>query len=102
MKKMTIAVVDDYKLIRQLWAKIFKASEEVMKDKVYVCTEIKDGLCDQMLNEEPAGSGIKNLSLRKFDIVKLVEEAHSFKEITSGYDKTVKPVKYTGIIFCKN
>jgi hypothetical protein len=41
-----------------------KAIEEVMKGGVYVCSEIKDTLSDQIMNNESAWPDAKNLYLR--------------------------------------
>jgi DNA-binding NarL/FixJ family response regulator len=60
---------------------IFKAIEEVMKGDLYICTEIKDFLFEQTLNEEPAPVDIKSLSLREIEVVKLLIEGCSSKQI---------------------
>jgi len=62
---------------------IFKAVEEVMKGRTYICAEIKNVLSEQMLSDEPMGLGVKDLSLREIEIVKLIKEGNSSKEISS-------------------
>jgi two-component system invasion response regulator UvrY len=58
-----------------------KAIEEVMKGGVYVCSEIKDTLSDQIMNNESAWPDAKNLSLREIEIVKLMNDGLSSKKI---------------------
>jgi DNA-binding NarL/FixJ family response regulator len=60
---------------------MFKAIEEVMNGRLYICTEIKDSLFEQTLNEEPDQMDIKSLSLREIEVVKLLIEGYSSKQI---------------------
>jgi DNA-binding NarL/FixJ family response regulator len=60
---------------------IFKAIEEVMKGKLYICTEIKDSFFVQNLNEDVAPVDIKSLSLREIEVVKLLIKGYSSKDI---------------------
>jgi DNA-binding NarL/FixJ family response regulator len=62
---------------------IVKAVEEVMKGGVYVCAEIKNTLSDRIMNNEPAESNIKYLSLREIEIIKLIKDGLTSKEISS-------------------
>jgi DNA-binding NarL/FixJ family response regulator len=62
---------------------IFKAIEEVMNGKVYICSEIKDILSAQMMLNESEDQGISNLSLREIDVIKLIKEGLSSKEIAT-------------------
>jgi DNA-binding NarL/FixJ family response regulator len=61
---------------------IFKAVEEVMKGKVYVCTEIKDILSDQIMTDTTHEPNVKDLSMREIEIVKLIKDGLSSKEIS--------------------
>lgn len=72
---------------------MFKAVEEVMKGKVYVCTEIKDILSGQFLSHEPTGPDTKDLSMREIDIIKLIKEGFSSKEISSRLNITTRTVE---------
>lgn len=69
---------------------VFKAVEEVMSGKVYVCTEIKDILSEQVLNEDSELPGIKDLSLREIEIIKLIKEGLSSKEIAAALHISVR------------
>jgi DNA-binding NarL/FixJ family response regulator len=72
---------------------MFKAVEEVMKGNVYVCSEIRDILSDQALNHEPAMPDIKDLSMREIEIVKLIKEGNSSKEISSRLNIATRTVE---------
>lgn len=60
---------------------LFKAIEEVMNGRTYVCSEIKDFLFEQSLNKKPAEMDIRNLSVRELEIVRLLLKGYSSKKI---------------------
>ncbi|HEV7780561.1 MAG TPA: response regulator transcription factor [Chitinophagaceae bacterium] len=62
---------------------IFKAIETVMKGKTYVCMEIRNILSDQALQDEPSGPDVKELSIREIEIIRLIKEGLSSKEIAA-------------------
>lgn len=62
---------------------IFAAIDAVMSGKTYVCMEIKNILSEQALQDEPTGPSVKELSLREIEIVKLIKEGLSSKEIAA-------------------
>jgi DNA-binding NarL/FixJ family response regulator len=62
---------------------MFTAIDTVMTGKTYVCMEIKNIISDQALQDEPAGPDIKDLSLREIEIIKLIKEGLSSKEIAT-------------------
>lgn len=62
---------------------VHKAIDEVMQNRVYVCSEIKDILSNQILNSESAVPDIRALSVREMEIIKLITDGHSSKEISS-------------------
>ncbi|MEK7226668.1 MAG: response regulator transcription factor [Bacteroidota bacterium] len=72
---------------------IFKAVEIVMNGGQYVCTEIKNILSDQMLNNESDKPAISTLSLREIEIVKLIKNGLSSKEIASRLGITVRTIE---------
>ena len=69
---------------------ILTAIEEVMKDHKYICAEIKDILSEQLLTEEQAGPNLSDLSLREIEIIKLIKEAWSSKEIAAKLNISVR------------
>jgi two-component system invasion response regulator UvrY len=60
---------------------ILKAIDEVMHGRVYICSEIKDHLSDQLLDDRSGEPDVKHLSLREIEIIKLIKEGLSSKEI---------------------
>jgi two-component system, NarL family, invasion response regulator UvrY len=60
---------------------ILNAIDEVMKGGVYICEEIKDSLSNQVFNEQEITPNTKGLSLREMEIIKLLKEGFSSKEI---------------------
>jgi DNA-binding NarL/FixJ family response regulator len=72
---------------------IFKAVEEVMNGHKYVCTEIKNILSDQILETETEEGGIKNLSLREIEVIKLINKGHSSKEIAAELNISVRTIE---------
>ena len=68
---------------------ILMAVHEVMAGRKYVCEEIRNIISDQMLNDEP-GSGVENLSLREIEVIRLIKEGHSSKEIASVLEISVR------------
>ncbi|MEI9944234.1 MAG: response regulator transcription factor [Chitinophagaceae bacterium] len=72
---------------------ILQAVDEVMNGRTYVCNEIKNSLSDQMMNEEPGAPDIKDLSVREVEIIKLIKDGLSSKEIASNLDIAVRTVE---------
>lgn len=69
---------------------MFMAIDEVLAGGTYVCLEIKDIIADQALQEEKAGPDIKGLSLREIEIIKLIREGLSSKEIANRLSIAVR------------
>jgi DNA-binding NarL/FixJ family response regulator len=62
-----------------------------MNCKAYICTEIKDILSEQVLqNEEVTKPDINELSLREIEIIKLIKQGLSSKEIASKLHISVR------------
>jgi two-component system invasion response regulator UvrY len=62
---------------------MFLAIDTVLEGKSYVCQEIKNIISDQALLDEPSGPDIKDLSLREIEIIRLLKEGQSSKEIAA-------------------
>ena len=71
---------------------VIKAIGEVMSGKVYICSEIKNILSDQIMNK-PEGTGTKDLSLREIEIIKLMKDGLSSKEISSLINIGIRTVE---------
>lgn len=72
---------------------MFMAVEEVMKGKVYVCSEIKDILSDQIMTGTLNTPNVKDLSMREIEIVKLIKDGLSSKEISSRLAIAIRTVE---------
>lgn len=62
---------------------MFTAIDTVMAGKTYVCMEIKNIISEQAMQDEPSGPTTNELSLREIEIIKLLKEGLSSKEIAS-------------------
>jgi DNA-binding NarL/FixJ family response regulator len=66
---------------------------EVNAGKKYVCDEVKSILAQKELDEDGAPTDINNLSRRELDIIKLIKEGLSSKEIAAQLDISLKTVE---------
>jgi DNA-binding NarL/FixJ family response regulator len=73
------------------YEEIFMAIEEVQKGNQYLCTEVKDLIARQVMNEEEEVS-FDQLSLREIEIVKAIVNGLSSKEIAVQLDISVRTV----------
>ena len=69
---------------------MFKAIEEVMAGKIYLCAEIKNILADKALSGDSTEPTVKDLSMREIEIVKLLRTGLSSKEIATQLNITVR------------
>ncbi|RYG42495.1 MAG: response regulator transcription factor [Chitinophagaceae bacterium] len=73
---------------------MIKAIVEVDSGKKYICEEVKAILADQELEESSEkGGDMNNLSRRELDIIKLIKEGLSSKEIALQLDISLKTVE---------
>jgi DNA-binding NarL/FixJ family response regulator len=73
---------------------MIKAIVEVNNGKKYICEEVKAILADQELEENSEKAGdMNNLSRRELDIIKLIKEGLSSKEIALQLDISLKTVE---------
>jgi DNA-binding NarL/FixJ family response regulator len=66
---------------------------EVSNGKKYICNEVKAILAEQELDENPDTADLNNLSRRELDIIQLIKEGHSSKEIALQLDISLKTVE---------
>ncbi|RYY53244.1 MAG: response regulator transcription factor [Chitinophagaceae bacterium] len=66
---------------------------EVYNGKKYICEEVKNILAQQELDETSEQSDMNNLSRRELDIIKLIKEGLSSKEIAVQLDISLKTVE---------
>ena len=72
---------------------IFKAIEEVLNGRVYVCAEIKDRLSDQLLQGDEDEPNLKDLSFREIEVIKLIKEGLFSKEMSLRLKISVRTVE---------
>lgn len=80
-KKMMQAGVKGYVTKNSSQKEFLIAVDEVIAGKKFVCSEIKNMLADQTFQPESAGPGTKELSNREAEILKLIKQGLSSKEI---------------------
>ena len=71
---------------------MFKAIMEVYQGNRYICDEVKNIISEQIMDENP-NQGINALSEREMQIVKLIKEGHSSKEISAQLTISLKTVE---------
>jgi DNA-binding NarL/FixJ family response regulator len=71
---------------------MFKAIMEVYGGNRYICDEVKNIISEQIMDDGPS-QGINALSERELQIVKLIKEGFSSKEISSQLNISLKTVE---------
>ena len=72
---------------------MFRAIETVMNGGQYVCTEIKDILSGQILSAEEDQPNVNDLSLREIEIIRLIKNGLSSKEIAAKLNISVRTIE---------
>ena len=72
---------------------MISAIVEVNSGKKYICNEVKTILAEQELDEGAGSADMNNLSRRELDIIKLIKEGHSSREIALELDISLKTVE---------
>lgn len=72
---------------------LLNAIVEVNNGKKYVCDEVKNILAQQELENDVVRPDLNSLSRREIDIVKLIKEGLSSKEIAVNLDISIKTVE---------
>lgn len=72
---------------------MIKAIEEVSEGKKYVCDEVKNILAQQELEDDGTRPDMNTLSRREIDIVRLIKEGMSSREIALELDISLKTVE---------
>ena len=66
---------------------------EVDKGNRFICSEVKNILSEQMFEDDAEGTGINALSNREIDVIKLIKEGMSSKEISKALNISLKTVE---------
>ena len=82
-KKMLQTGVKAYITKNSSSEEMIEAINEVMKGNTYMCAEIKDIIAEQVINADMSQPDIKSLSLREIEIIKLIKDGLSSKEISA-------------------
>lgn len=72
---------------------LFKALEEVIQGKKYICSEIRDIISQQLLAEKPTDADINCLSKREIEIIDFIKDGFSSKEIAKELGISLKTVE---------
>jgi DNA-binding NarL/FixJ family response regulator len=72
---------------------MMKAIIEVIDGKKYICREIKNTIANNLINEENQLQNINTLSVREMEIVQLISQGLSSKEIADQKYISVKTVE---------
>jgi DNA-binding NarL/FixJ family response regulator len=72
---------------------MFKAIQEVVEGRSYVCKEIKNILTEQVINGEESNKGINALSSREMEIIDQIVKGNTSKEIASNLNIALKTVE---------
>ncbi len=72
---------------------MIKAIIEVNNGKKYICEEVKNILAQKELEDESSEADMNSLSRREIDIIKLIKEGMSSKEIAMQLDISLKTVE---------
>lgn len=66
---------------------------EVNNGNVYVCDEVKNILSQQMMNDDEEQSGLNHLSEREIEVINLLKDGMSSKEIADSLNISYKTVE---------
>lgn len=69
------------------------AINDVMNGNIYVCQEVKNILSEQILGEEEKIAGLNKLSEREIEVINLIREGLSSKEIADKLGISIKTVE---------
>ena len=93
VKKMMKLVAKGYVTKNSSHEEMFKAIDEVMAGRTFLCAEVKNILADKALRSETNEPTVKDLSLREIEIIKLIKEGLSSKEISSALNIATRTVE---------
>ena len=70
-----------------------QAIVEVSLGNTYICEEIKNFLLKQKLMDEPSETGMKDLSRRELEVVVLIRDGLTSKEIAEKFNISIKTIE---------
>ena len=69
------------------------AIQEVFNGQIYICQEVKNIISVQMLGEEEGVPGLNQLSEREIEVINLIRDGLSSKEIATRLNIAIKTVE---------
>lgn len=69
------------------------AINEVHNGQIYICQEVKNILSGQMMSEEDTNTGLNQLSEREIEVINLIRDGLSSKEIADKLKLSIKTVE---------
>ena len=72
---------------------ILEAIKEVMNGKIYICQEIKDIISDMIFSNKDTFHNAQTLSMREIEIIELIKEGYSSKEIAARLNLSVRTIE---------
>ncbi|WP_127133101.1 response regulator [Pseudoflavitalea rhizosphaerae] len=72
---------------------MLNAITEVYNGQIFICQEVKNILSDQVLNEEETNTGLNQLSEREIEVINLIRDGLSSKEIADKLKLSIKTVE---------
>lgn len=69
------------------------AIHEVHNGQIYICQEVKNILSGQMMSEEDTNTGLNQLSEREIEVINLIRDGLSSKEIADKLKLSIKTVE---------
>jgi DNA-binding NarL/FixJ family response regulator len=72
---------------------ILEAIKEVMNGKIYICQEIKDIISDMIFSNTDTFHDAQSLSMREIEIIELIKEGYSSKEIAASLNLSVRTIE---------
>jgi two-component system invasion response regulator UvrY len=69
------------------------AIHQVQAGNVYICQEVKNILSEQMMNEDEGADGLNQLSEREIEVINLIRNGLSSKEIADKLAISIKTVE---------
>jgi|SRR5690348_2279236 DNA-binding NarL/FixJ family response regulator len=92
-EKMIKAGANGYVTKNSPYEEIFEAIKEVMNGKTYICAEIQNILSEKDNNNENRKPGLTDLTARELEIVNLIKQGLSSKEIGEHLKVSAKTVE---------
>jgi two-component system invasion response regulator UvrY len=92
-RKMMHAGASGYVTKNSSKDEMFKAIGEIYKGRKYICTEIKNILSKQLMDDKEQKANIESLSSREIQVIKHIKNGSSSKEIARDLFISVKTVE---------